>query len=586
MTSASKLWRLQAHDAAAIDRLARALKCPPLLAQLLINRGLNDPEGARRFVHAPLTGLHEPELLPGMPQAVDRIMSAVTAKRRICIYGDYDVDGVTGTAILLTLLRMLGAVVEFHIPHRIDEGYGLNSETLRRLAQEGVAQVITVDCGIASIAEADEAKRLGLELIVTDHHEPRTRLPEAAVLVHPRIARFVGGREYPFGGLSGAGVALKLAWALCKRACGSAKVTPEYREFLLDSVVLASLGTVADVVPLQDENRILVRHGLNRLRKSPSLGLRAILQSAGLFEKRELVSMDIGFGLGPRLNAAGRMGHARVAVELLTTASAQLAQDLARHLEDQNRRRQSVERQILEEARSLAEACNGDPALVLAKVDWHPGLIGIVASRLVEQFGRPVLMIAHNELEPCQGSGRSIPGFKLHEALNECTEDLLSHGGHAAAAGFRITAGAIDAFRQRFCAVARRHFGDQPPQRCLSIDAEIPLHALTSNVMQGLACLEPFGAYNPQPLFLAGNLQIVGQPRKVGGGERHLSMQVRQEGKYLRAVGFGMAERVDELMSAGGQCCMVFTPRFNEWQGFKRIELEIVDFQSGAVARL
>jgi single-stranded-DNA-specific exonuclease len=266
MQKSAKRWRLLPHDRAAIERLARALNLSPIVAQLLLNRQLNEPGRARRFLAAPLAGLYEPELLPGVAEAARRLLDAVRQQRRICVYGDYDVDGVTGTAILVTALHRLGGTVEFHVPHRLQDGYGLNIPALQRLAQAGISLVITVDCGIGSVAEAEEARRLGLELIITDHHEPKSALPQATVLVHPRLAG--GGTEatnghYPFGSLSGSGVAFKLAWALCKLACGSDKVTPPLRELLLDSVVLASLGTVADVVPLDDENRIFVRNRLS-----------------------------------------------------------------------------------------------------------------------------------------------------------------------------------------------------------------------------------------------------------------------------------------------------------------------------------
>jgi single-stranded-DNA-specific exonuclease len=450
------------------------------------------------------------------------------------------------------------------------------------------------------VAEADEARRLGLELIVTDHHEPKDTLPQATVLVHPRLPfPSPPGREgeeggaYPFGGISGSGVALKLAWALCQRACGSEKVTPRFREFLLDAVMLAALGTVADVVPLHDENRIFVRHGLTRLHQSPSMGLTALLDAAQLGEKAQLNAADIGYKIAPRLNAAGRLGCARLVVELLTTTSLQRAVDLARYLEEQNQKRQQLERRILAQARETVEKCglDGAPALVLANPDWHAGIIGIVAGRLTDLYARPVLLIAMRQERGAaavvgQGSGRSVPGFPLHEALRACGEHLLSHGGHKAAAGFRIQPDQIDTFRERFCAYAANHFGPQLPSPRLVIDAEVPLSALTLGLLQDLDRLEPYGSSNHRPLFLAGGLQVVGTPRKVGGGERHLSFQVRQQGTTLKAIAFSMADRVEELMSAAGQCCLVFTPRLNEWQGWRSVDLEVTDFQAGPQARL
>ena len=305
-TPTTKSWRLLPHDRAAVERLSSALGMGPIVAQLLLNRGLGDPSAARRFLEGALNGLHPPDLLPGVTEAADHILAAVQAGRRLCVYGDYDVDGVTGSAILLTGLKLLGATVDLYVPHRLEEGYGLNSEALRQIAESGVSLVITVDCGIASLEEAREARRLGLELIVTDHHEFKDSLPDAAVLVHPRLP----GANYPFGKLSGSAVAFKLAWALAQRACGSPKVTPRFREYLLDSVALAALGVVADVVPLHDENRILVRHGLHRLRQTTLPGLQALCACAGLTPGAALRASDIGFKIAPRLNAAGRLGCA------------------------------------------------------------------------------------------------------------------------------------------------------------------------------------------------------------------------------------------------------------------------------------
>jgi single-stranded-DNA-specific exonuclease len=417
----------------------------------------------------------------------------------------------------------------------------------------------------------------------------KDRLPDA-VVVHPRRP----DGSYPFGGLSGSGVALKLAWAFCQRVCGGEKVTPRYRDFLLDAVVLAALGLVADSVPLRDENRILVRHGLARLRAAPTLGLKALLEVSGLAEKNPLLAEDVSFKLAPRINAAGRLGCARLVVDLFTTPSAHRAKDLARFLDDQNTKRQQLERRILGEARDQAEAFDpaNSPALVLASPNWHAGVIGIVAGRLAERYGRPVLMIAvaagRNGVVGAigQGSGRSIPGFQLHEALRACGDHLIGHGGHAAAAGFTVQPDRIDAFRDAFVDYAGRHFPDGPPTPGLVIDAEVPLSALTMGLVNDLARLEPYGMENLKPLFLAGGLKLEGEPKLMGAGETHMSFRVRQNGAPLRAVAFGMADRRDELVSAGGQCNLVFTPKINDWQGQRSVELEVKDFQAGPRARL
>jgi single-stranded-DNA-specific exonuclease len=468
--SPGKTWRLLPHDRSAVERLAAALRLGPVVAQLLLNRGLAAPEDARRFLEAPLSGLHEPDLLPGVAEAAERILRAVREGRRVCVYGDYDVDGVTGTAILVQGLKLLGAEVDLYVPRRLEEGYGLNRDALRQIAEAGTSLVVTVDCGIASLAEAEEARRLGLELIVTDHHEFKDALPDAAVLVHPRLP----GTAYPFGWLSGSAVAFKLAWALAQRASGGAKVTPRFREYLLDGVALAALGVVADVVPLHGENRILVRHGLRRLRQAPLPGLKALCASAGLEPGAGLRASDIGYRIAPRLNAAGRLGCARLVVELLTTTRPDKAEDLARYLEKQNAERQALERAMTLEARQMIEADGrrDDPVLVLARPGWHGGIIGIVAGRLVDLYARPALMIA---LPPEPGAG---PLGGAHHGTGwaragRCRASRCTRRWRRAATCWSATAGTR---RRPACASGRRTWrpsgsGSAPTPRSGSLPA-------------------------------------------------------------------------------------------------------------------
>jgi single-stranded-DNA-specific exonuclease len=523
---------------------------------------------------------------------VKRIFHAIKAGWRIQIYGDYDVDGITGSAILYKVLRLLGAKVRIHIPDRLSEGYGLNARALRRIAESGSKLVITVDCGITSVSEARLARKLGLELIITDHHEMKETLPSARVLVHPRLP----GSEYPFGSLCGAGVAFMLAWALAMHECGE-KLTPGLREVLLDGVVLTALGVVADVVPLLGENRILVRYGLKRLRTRAPLGLQALCEVAGLAEGIELRASDIAYRLAPRLNAAGRLGEAMLAVELLTTKIPERALDLAQRLDRLNEKRQELERETVERANDLIrrERREDDPALVLASRNWHPGIVGIVAGRLAEQYGRPCLMVTlprsgerenseHSRL--AVGSGRSVPGFALHEALGACGKLLVSHGGHAQAAGFRLDPENLHTFRKRFCKCVARSYPEGVPAPGLVLDAEVSLSALTLGLLKDLDRLEPYGAGNRRPMFLASGLRVQGEPRKVGQGERHLSFQVSQGPVTLKAIAWNMADRAQELMSRDGACCLAFTPRRNEWQGKVSVDLEVSDFQPRAKARL
>lgn len=392
-------------------------------------------------------------------------------------------------------------------------------------------------------------------------------------------------------------MALKLAWALAMRKCNSERVTPPFRELLLDSVALAALGVIADVVPLHDENRILVHHGLARLTNNPPLGVQALCEVAELAPGKGLRSSDIGFRLAPRINAVGRLGQAIMAVELLTTTRRERAVDLARHCHRLNGDRQLLERQALKRAREMidAEGRQDDAALVLASPDWHGGIVGIVAGRLAEQFGRPALLITmprpgvetetgHAAL--AFGSGRSIPGVALHEALQACGDVLVGHGGHAAAAGFRLHPENVEAFRNRFRAHVEGRFPTGMPVPELVLDAETPLSALTLGLLRDLDHLEPYGAENRKPLFLAGGLRVQGEPRKVGEGERHLSFRVQQGAMTLKAIAWNMADRAAELMSAGGACCLAFTPKPNDWQGRMSVDMEVADFQAGAEARL
>ena len=532
-----------------------------------------------------MAALHQPHLMPGIPEAAERIVAAVRDKRKICVYGDYDVDGTTGSAVLITLLMKLGADASFYVPLRLEEGYGLNAERVRILASEGISMLITVDCGIASIDEADVAREVGIELIITDHHEMKDRLPAADVLVHPRLP----GSKYPFAGLSGSCVAFKLAWAIALKVSGGDRATPELREYLLDAMGIAALGLVADVVPLRDENRVFVRHGLKRLAEKPSIGIKALLEAAGFTDEKPVRAEDVSFRLAPRLNAAGRLGCARLVVELLTTKSAVKAKEIAEYLEGQNTKRQFIERKIVSEAKEWVEREGYDqqPGIVLGHLDWHAGVVGIVAGRLADTYARPTLLAALKSDDGVStGSGRSVSGFALHKALTACTELLIGHGGHAMAAGFRVLPSNLDQLRIAFNAHILKSFPDGPPPPRLTLDAEIPLSALSYGLMRDIDKLEPYGADNPRPRFLASGLQIEGMPKKIGEGERHLSFRVRQGGITMRAVAFGMADRFDDLMSVNGACSLAFTPKINEWNGYRSVEIEVVDFQAGSEVRL
>lgn len=576
-------WSILAQDPDVSSRLAHGLNVHPIVGALLYNRGVRTVEAGTRYLSRKLADLHDPELHPGIADAADRIFRAVEGKKNICIYGDYDVDGMCATAILLECLRLGGARPRFYVPDRLEEGYGLNADALDRLRAEGIDLVVTVDCGIASVAEADHARALGLELVITDHHEFATELPRADALVHPRLP----GSTYPFGGLCGTGVAFKLAWELGRRFSGGRKTTEAFQTFLVDATSLAAIGTICDVVPLEDENRVLVHHGLKGLKARPPVGLASLMELAGIGAKSSLDTGDIGFTVGPRLNACGRLGQARLGVELLVTRDPARALELARYLDEENKQRQTLERRVFQEARELAESeynlddPEGAPILVLAKENWHPGVIGIVAGRMVERYHRPCILISLGDEEGA-GSGRSLDGFHLQQALAQCAGSLVKSGGHAMAAGLRVRRALIDQFRAEISAVAASAVAGTELVAEERVDVEVPLHVLTPQLLKAMEILQPFGMANPAPTMLATNLDLVGEPRRVGNGERHLSFRVRQGNTTKKAIGFGLAERALELTGGGGKCCVVFQPIVNEFRGFPEVEMRIRDFRAAA----
>jgi single-stranded-DNA-specific exonuclease len=575
-----KRWRIHPHDPRRIEQLQRTAGVSAVLAQLLVCRGIVAPEEIENFLAPKLTGLRDPGELPGASEAARRLAAAVADGRRIVIYGDYDADGMTATSILLLCLKMLGANVGYYVPNRIDEGYGLNDEALRNLARDGAQLVITNDCGIASVKEATTARELGLELIITDHHEMADALPAADAIVHPRLP----GHNYPFAGLCGAAVAFKVAWALCQEVSQNKRVPERMKNFLLQAVGLAALGTVADVVPLVDENRVLVRHGLNSLFQMPTLGMAKLLEITQLDQKPFLASEDVAFTLAPRLNAAGRLGQAQLAIELLTTDSPSRAEALAEYIHELNNSRASLERSVYLAANKQAqELCDpeNDAALVLADRGWHPGVIGIVAGRLAEKFHRPVVLVALDQLgvKPGVGSARSIPGFRLHEALAACSHHLLGHGGHAAAAGLQIEEGNIEAFREAFCEYASGELNAGDLTAELRIDAEAAFSMLTPQTVQQIEQLAPFGHGNSRPLFCATGVKLAEPPKRIGGGGRHVSMKLVQHGVKMRAVAFGQGDWADELTDLDAPLAVAFQPVINHFRGRMSVELHLADWQ-------
>ena len=579
-----RIWRVAAHEESLVRELSGRLRISPLLAQVILARGCSTQDAANAYLSKRLMDLHDPEKLPGVSQAADRIVAAVQAGRRITVYGDYDVDGVTSTSLLWHCLQLLGAKVDYYIPSRMEEGYGLNCEALRQLHAEDPGRlVITVDCGITSVNEAALARQLGLELIITDHHQFADALPEATILVHPRLPG-----DYPFGDLCGVGVAFKLAWAICARLGDGKKASPRMREFLLSAIGLAAIGTIADVVPLVGENRVIVHFGLASLIDRSNPGLKALMRVAQLTDQPSLQAEDIAFGIAPRINAAGRLGQARLAVELLTTGDAERAAALAVYLNGLNEDRRKVERQMLKQAKDLVAARPewlDQRALVLAHEEWHPGVIGIVASRVAEHFQRPAIIISiHGVNGLAQGSGRSFAGFNLHEGLTACRHLLEGFGGHHAAAGLKIQPAGIDGFRIAFSQFVADHHQVRPGECELAVDAEARLADLTLRSIADLERLGPFGAHNPRPVFVASNVELASPPKKMGPGERHLSIRVRQFGRIVRGTAFGKADWADEMAQVPGPISICFQPKINRYQGREQIEFQLLDWQPAQAA--
>ncbi|MFI5402704.1 MAG: single-stranded-DNA-specific exonuclease RecJ [Planctomycetota bacterium] len=512
-------------DAAA--ELGRRLGLHPAIVHVLLGRGITTEEEARRFLRPDPQGLHDPRLLKDMDRATEVVAKTLDEGGRIAIYGDYDVDGVCGTAILLRALRALQADAVAFIPHRVADGYGLRADALRRLRAEGSSLVITVDNGTTRAAEIAEAEREGLRVVVTDHHEATGDLPRCPLLNPKRP-----DGSYPFQGLAGCGVALKLVLGLAERL---GRLPQESLKALLpDLLALAAVGTVADVVPLRDENRSLVSMGLRALAGTKHAGLRALLEVSRC-AGRPVRSHDVGFKIGPRINAAGRIGSADAALELLLCDDPARARDLAATLETGNRERQRIERDHTEEALAMAEKelAADPPALVLAREGWHAGVIGIVAARIAETYDRPAALVA---LEGGQGRGsaRSFGSARLHEALERCSAHLLSHGGHAKAAGFTLRAGELEAFRASFQEAIAAQGGTALGPK--TVDAELPLDALSAPLAAELEMLEPFGAGNEEPLFCAFDVRAAGELRRLGPNDKHVTFYAATDRSSVKAT--------------------------------------------------
>ena len=554
-----------ASIAAATD-IASGLDISPVVARLICSRGHENVESADLFINSRLSALPDPFSLRGMTAAVDRLVAAIGSGEKILIHGDYDVDGISATSLLVEFLSEIGGQVGYHIPLRLKDGYGLSVDAFDKAAAQEVSLVVSVDCGVTAIEEARVAKDYGIDLIITDHHQPPEILPDALAIINPHQKDC----DFPDKNLAGVGVAFFLAVGLRKalREKGyfnDDRPEPDLRH-LLD---LVALGTVADVVPLVGVNRLLTKVGLQVLNAGNRIGSRALQQVAGV---KEVDAGAVGFKLGPRLNAAGRIEDAALGVKLLLTADQDEAAEIAGTLDGFNRDRQNIEaRTLLKAEEAVAELEDDQRSIVLADADWHPGVIGIVASRLVERYYRPTFLLAI-ENEQAKGSGRSTKEVHLYHALQSCADVLKGFGGHAAAAGLSVDVESIDRFAAEFEAAV----ASQQPQRalpCLEFDGEVLLEELTNKSLNELQFLAPYGMGNPSPHFVARNVSVLGL--KVVK-EKHLKFSARQDGFSLPCIAFGMVERQDEL---DGEVDLLFVPELNQWNGRTEVQLRIRDFR-------
>jgi single-stranded-DNA-specific exonuclease len=570
MSVSARRWQTLPCDEAASVGLAAALNISPLVARLLCQRGLSDPERASRFLNPTLDQLHDPLALADMRRAVDRIMAAIARRERVAIHGDYDVDGVTSTVILRRALELLGADVVHFIPDRLKDGYGLQPAAIDRLHGEGVALVISVDCGIRGAEAARRARDLGIDLIITDHHEPDVELPPAFAVINPKRTDC----SYPDKYLAGVGVSLKLVHALCRQA--------DRESWLPAFVKVAAIGTLADVVPLVGENRVIAKVGLDLLSRGPhKVGLRALLDICGLSGKT-IDSYHISFMVAPRVNAAGRMSTPDIATRLLLASDEALAEEvrqLAMQLDGENIRRQEEEAEILAAAKKVVTT---DPdvgarsVLVVAGDGWHRGVIGIVASKLVDAFHRPAIVLSV-ENGVAHGSCRSIPGFDMLAALERCAPLFIRFGGHKQAAGLALDADRIRELRRAVNDVADETLGPDDLMPRLHIDADLTFRGITGGVAAGVASLAPFGAGNPRPVFAARRVEIIDGPRKLK--ERHLKMALKQDGRIFRAIAWRSAERHDYLAEHKAAIDVAFSLEQNQYNGETYVELTVADLR-------
>ena len=571
-----KIWEPRTPDIEKSSRLAVRLGISQLVAQLLVNRGIETEDAAHAYLYPTPDLLHSPFLMYGMEKVVERIRLAMKRGEQIWIFGDYDVDGTTATSLLINTFRHLDFPVQPYIPNRFEEGYGLNKEAIHKLKKNGCDLLITVDCGITSVEEVELANSLGIDVIITDHHQPRPdALPPAIGLITPKMPE----SEYPFDGLAGVGLAFKLAHGLMD----GGDIAP----FLQSQLDLVALGTVADVAPLVGENRVLSSLGLVELNKRERPGIKALCDVANHSDNKLIVGYTLGFVLGPRINAVGRMDEATKVVELLTTESYEKAMPIAEEMETHNQNRREVQNQIQEQAAAKIEKDRDHEekrGLVVYDKDWHRGVVGIVASRILNRYYRPVFVLAIDGDE-AHGSGRCIEGMNLAHSLNACTDLLVKHGGHQAAAGLTIKTKNIDEFAVRFNQYACDHLSDEDLIPKLKVDLEAQSSHLTLQALEELQQLEPFGEDNPPPRLAMRNLRLQKPPSLIGKEKNHIKLSVTDGGQTLDAVGWQMSDYFIALKGKNVRLDLAFVPEINEWNDSRSIQLKIEDLRIHTLER-
>lgn len=565
-----KKWVLMSkdHSADEIIKISRELGLPPVIVTIMMNRGITEPEN---FIHPTEEALLNPFLMKGMEQATKRIVSALENHEKIAIYGDYDVDGITSTAIMVRFLRSHKADVMYYIPDRLEEGYGINKSAIDKIAESGVTLLITVDCGITAVSEIAYAKEKGIDTIITDHHECKDEIPEAYCLLNPKQPDC----PYPFKKLAGVGVAFKLLQAL------TLEMRFHMRELIEEYADLVAIGTVADVMPLVGENRIIVKKGLELLRYTMNRGIRALAETAEI-DLSGVQTGTIGFGIAPRINAAGRMGDPRCAVELLLATDDMTAKRYAEQLNSENRERQETEINILEEVLSMIEntpSFQDDYVLVLSHDNWHHGIIGIVASKISERFHKPCILIS-TDGEMGKGSGRSIRSFNLFKALEHCQDCLLKFGGHDLAAGLSVAPDQIDTFREKINAYAKQAMTEEDFVPLLYLDSELPAQYINMNTAEKLSILEPYGMGNASPLFYVRQM-TVSQIRPLSEG-KHIKLTLRSGSYSVDAVGFNMGE-LSTLLKNDDIIDIAFNLDINMYRGTRQLQVLLKDVKLSEV---